>query len=326
MPPLRTGRPRYVALVVASLALLLAGLSAPAAGAAGAQDAPKLKVLTTFTILADMARNVGGDRLDVESITRPGAEIHGYEPTPDDIVKAQSADLILLNGLGLERWFEPFYSNVEDVPSVVLTEGIAPIPIAGGDYDGKPNPHAWMSPRNALVYVENIRLAFGRLDPANAATYDANAAVYSAQITGVDQQLSTSLAALPPNQRALVTCEGAFSYLTRDYGLREIYIWQVNADSEGTPQQIATVIEAVRANGVPAVFCESTINTDAQQQIAEESGARFAGVLYVDSLTEAGDAPTYLALLQYDVSAIIGGLTGTSPTATVAVGEAVSVG
>jgi manganese transport system substrate-binding protein len=112
----------------------------------------KKKVLTTFTVLADMAQNVAGDKLNVESITRIGAEIHGYEPTPSDIVKAQDADLILYNGMDLERWFEQFLGNVEDVPSVLLTEGLEPIPISEGPYANKPNPHAWMSPRNALVY------------------------------------------------------------------------------------------------------------------------------------------------------------------------------
>ena len=189
------------------------------------------KVLTTFTILADMAQNVAGDALTVESITRIGSEIHGYEPVPSDIAKAQNADLILYNGMNLERWLDQFLGSVEDVPSVILTEGITPIPIAEGPYADKPNPHAWMSPQNALVYVENIRKAFVELDPANADTYTIlMRPVYSDKLKAIDQQLQTELAALSDAQRYLVSCEGAFSYLARDYDLSEIYIWPINAE------------------------------------------------------------------------------------------------
>ncbi|HHP7229955.1 MAG TPA: metal ABC transporter substrate-binding protein [Xenococcaceae cyanobacterium] len=269
----------------------------------------KKKVLTTFTVLADMAQNVAGDKLVVESITRIGAEIHGYEPTPSDLVKAQDADLILYNGLNLERWFEQFFGNVADVPAVILTEGIEPIPIAEGPYADKPNPHAWMSPKNALIYVENIRQAFVELDPENAATYNANAAAYSQQLKTIDGQLETDLAKVPPNQRTLVTCEGAFSYLARDYGMKEIYLWSINAEQQFTPKQVQSVIEAVKTDDVPTVFCESTVSDEGQKQVAKTTGARFGGNLYVDSLsTEAGSVPTFIDLLEYDVRTITNGL------------------
>ena len=181
------------------------------------------RVLTTFTIIQDIAQNVAGEAAIVESITKPGAEIHDYQPTPLDIVKAQSADLVLYNGFNLERWFERFFENVQDVPSVVLTDGIEPMGIAEGPYTGKPNPHAWMSPSNALIYVENIRKALVEHDPANAAVYDTNAAAYAAQIKALDEPLRQRLAAVPEDRRWLVTSEGAFSYLARDYGMREAY-------------------------------------------------------------------------------------------------------
>lgn len=275
----------------------------------------KPKVLTTFTVLADMARNVAGDKLIVESITRIGAEIHGYEPTPSDIVKAQDADLILYNGMNLERWFEQFLGNVENVPSAVLTDGIEPVPIAEGPYADKPNPHAWMSPQNALVYVENIREAFVELDPDNAATYNANAAAYSEKLRAIDEQLRRDIAQIPENQRYLVSCEGAFSYLARDYGMKEIYMWPINADRQSTPKQVQTVIEKVKASDVPTIFCETTVSDEAQKEVAKTTGARFGGNLYVDSLSaEDGPVPTYLDLLEYDVRTISNGLlAGRSP-------------
>lgn len=277
-------------------------------GTVSKQDSRK-KVLTTFSVLADMAQNVAGDKLVVESITKIGAEIHGYEPTPSDLVRAQDADLLLYNGMNLERWFEQFLGNVEDVPSVLLTAGIEPIAIASGPYSDKPNPHAWMSPKNALIYVENIRQAFSELDPDNADYYNANAENYSQEIQAIATQLEADLNKVPEAQRFLVSCEGAFSYLAQDYGLEEIYIWPINAEQQFTPKQVQTVIEKVKDNNVPTIFCESTVSDEGQQEVAKASGAIFGGNLYVDSLSTAdGDVPTYLKLLEYDAQAIADGL------------------
>lgn len=277
--------------------------------ASGAGDRPR--VLTTFTILADMTRSVAGDRIEVVSITKPGAEIHGYQPTPSDLIRAQDADLILNNGLNLERWFSRFTQDSE-APTVTLTEGIEPVNIAADAYAGKPNPHAWMSPKNALIYVENIRRALTDLDPAGADTFKANADAYAKQIREVDRQLSTQLGQLPPNRRALVTCEGAFSYLARDYGLKELYLWPVNAEEgQGTPRQIRAVIDGVRAQGIPAVFCESTVPDKGMRQVAAEAGARYGGDLHVDSLSD--EVPTYLDLLRRDAEVILAGLTEGQP-------------
>ena len=283
-------------------------LSVMTLGLASAEAAGKKRVVTTFTILQDMAQNVAGDAAEVVSITKPGAEIHEYEPTPLDIVKAQRADLVLWNGLGLERWFERFFGNVKGVESAVLTEGIEPLGITEGPYNGKPNPHTWMSPGNALIYVENIRKALVKLDPANEATYNANAAAYSEKLKAVDGRLREELAEIPEAQRWLVTSEGAFSYLVRDYGMKEIYLWPVNADEEGTPQQVRKVVDRVREQKIPVVFSESTISDKPMRQVARETGARFGGLLYVDSLTGGeGPAPTYLKLLEKNAATIVNG-------------------
>ena len=281
--------------------------SAPAA--VDPDRADQKVILTTFTVLADMAQNVAGDKAIVESITKPGAEIHGYEPTPSDLERGQSADLILDNGLNLERWAARFYNSFPQVSHVTLSEGVQPVNIAENAYQGEPNPHAWMSPQNALVYVENIRKALGNLDPANASTYSANAAAYSQQIRAIDARLKQAISAIPPDQRYIVSCEGAFSYIARDYGLKEVYIWPVNAEQQATPKQVERVINTVKANQIPAVFCESTVSNEAQLQVAKETGAEFAGVFYVDSLSPPnGPATTYLKLLEYNVNTLINGL------------------
>jgi manganese/iron transport system substrate-binding protein len=288
------------------LALILVLSVLPSCKREAAPSDGKKRILTTFTIIQDIAQNVAGDAAVVESITKPGAEIHDYEPTPQDLVKAQDADLVLWNGLGLERWFEKFLQQVRDVPAAVISDGVEPMSIGEGPYNGKPNPHAWMSPANAIKYVENIRAALVKLDPPNAATYTANAAAYTEKLKAVDAPVRQKLETIPAAQRWLVSCEGAFSYLALDYGLKELYLWPVNADQEGTPQQVQKVVDAIRASQIPVVFSESTISDKAMQQVAKETGAKFGGVLYVDSLTDAtGPAPTYLKLLETNAGTLV---------------------
>ena len=287
---------------------LFKSLSVIALGLAALQAEAKFKVVTTFTVIQDIAQNVAGDAATVESITKPGAEIHEYEPTPKDIVKAQSADLILWNGLNLERWFERFFQNIKDKPAVVVTEGITPLSIYEGPYKDAPNPHAWMSPSNALIYVENIKNALVKYDPQNADTYQKNAAAYAEKTKQLDKPLREKLSQIPADQRWLVTSEGAFSYLAKDYDLKEGYLWPINAEQQGTPQQVRKLIDLVKKNHIPVVFSESTVSAKPAQQVAKESGAKYGGVLYVDSLSAAdGPVPTYIDLLNVTVSTIVKG-------------------
>ncbi|WP_420099578.1 metal ABC transporter substrate-binding protein [Corynebacterium sp.] len=302
---------RGTAATTASV-LLAGGLVACSSGDTGStgstgDDAPE--VLATFTILADMAQEVAGDALEVSSLTRPGAEIHGYDPTPGDIRTAAGAEVILSNGLGLENWVDKLTAD-SDATRVTVTEGIDPVPIDGTD---EPNPHAWMSPVLATVYVDNIVEALSDFQPADADTFRDNAEAYKRQLDEVQNDLTEGLSHLPESQRALQTCEGAFSYLTRDAGLAESYIWPVNSDAEITPDQIRTAASFVDDNDVPAVFCESTVDPGPKEQLIRDTGARDGGTLYVDSLTEAGgDAPTYLDLIRYDVDTIVAGMRGDS--------------
>lgn len=290
--------------------VVLGALTASVMAGGAFAETKKFKAITTFTVIADMAQNVAGDVAIVQSITKAGAEIHGYQPTPGDIIRAQDADLILWNGLNLELWFEQFLSNLSDIPSVTLTDGIVPMSISEGEYTGKPNPHAWMSLSSALIYVDNIRDAFVQHDPDNAEIYRANAEAYKVEISQAIEPLRAKIMAVPAEQRWLVSCEGAFSYLIRDFEMRELYLWPMNSDAQGTPQQVRKVIDGVRANNIPAVFCESTVSQAPAQQVARETDAIYGGVLYVDSLTEAdGPVPTYLDLLRVTSQTIAKGLT-----------------
>ena len=266
-------------------------------------------VVTTFTVIADIAQNVVGEDAKVLSVTKPGAEIHNYEPTPQDLIKAQQADLVLWNGLNLESWFERFFSNVKNVPSVVVTKGVMPMSIRGGEYDGKPNPHAWMSVANAKIYVDNIEAALVHYDPKHAAGYRSRAQAYRARLDALEGELRKRIDRIPTEQRWLVTSEGAFSYLARDLGLREAYLWPINAEQQGSPQQVSALIKTVREHKIPVVFSESTVSDKPAKQVAKESGARYGGVLYVDSLSVAdGPVPTFLDLLRVTTDTVITGL------------------
>ena len=288
--------------------LLASALAMLALSPAYAKD--KFKVITTFTVIADMAKNVAGDAADVSSITKPGAEIHEYQPTPGDIKRAQGAQLILSNGLNLELWFARFYQHLSGVPEVTVSNGVKPMGITEGPYNGKPNPHAWMSAENALIYVDNIRDALVKYDPDNAATYQKNAENYKAQIRQTLDPLRDALAKIPADKRWLVTSEGAFSYLARDNDLKELYLWPINADQQGTPKQVRKVIDAIREHHIPAVFSESTVSDKPARQVARESGAHYGGVLYVDSLSAAdGPVPTYQDLLRVTTETIVSGIT-----------------
>lgn len=296
----------WSSLIRAATAFALAFAVGLAPGEASARE--KIKAVTTFTVIADLARNVAGTAAVVESIAKPGAEIHDYQPTPRDIVRTRGADVVFVNGLNLERWFERFLRDVGDVPRVIVSTGIEPISIYQGPYAGKPNPHAWMSTANALVYIENIRKAFVRLDPDNAAVYARNAKAYSERVRAVGDNLSDVLAAIPAKQRFLVTSEGAFSYLARDLGLREAYLWPINADQQGTPQQVRRVIDLVRKHEIPVVFSESTVSDRPARRVAQETGAHYGGMLYVDALSDKdGPVPTYLDLMQVTTQTIARG-------------------
>ena len=270
-------------------------------------------ILTTFTILKDIASNIAGDRLVVKSITKPGAEIHSYQFTPSDIVKSKGAKLIIENGLGLEAWISKFTSSAGNIPKVKLTDGLTPFMIEDDLYAGKPNPHAWMSPNKAKHYVDKIVDAFIEIDPNGEDEYIENASSYKAKLSFLDQELRDSLSLIPKERRFLVTCEGAFTYLARDYGMQEGYLWPVNAESQVTPRRMVNLIEKIKENDIPTIFCESTVSAEAQKEVAKASNSVFGGTFYVDSLSDSdGPASTFLDLQRYNVQLLIKGLTNTS--------------
>ena len=268
----------------------------------------KIKIVTTFTIIKDIAKNITGDKAIVESITKPGVEIHNYQPTPKDIVRVKGANVILWNGLNLEQWFSRFYSHIENIRTVRVSKGIKPISIYGGEYTGKPNPHAWMSIKNAIIYANNILTILVEMDPKNSEFYSNNFRIYSDKLNKIRKEVHKKLEFIDRDKRFLVTSEGAFSYLAKDLNMQEIYIWPMNSDRQGTPQQIRKVIDRVVKENILVIFSESTVSDKPAKQVASETNAIYGGVLYVDSLSKSnGIVPTYIDLIKITTKTIENG-------------------
>ena len=265
-------------------------------------------ILASFTVLADMIENVAKDVFIVRSITKPGIEVHGYQPTPSDLIKASKASVFIDNGFGFELWAEKFVSNLK-VKRVTISDRLDPIFISEDFYKGKPNPHAWISPKRGMIYVDIIVDSLSEIKPSKAESFKNNGQIYKNKIAQLDKDFSLFINNLEKNNRYLVTCEGAFSYLTNDYGLKEAYLWPVNAESQITPKRMARTISLVKNKNIPSVFCESTVNNESQMIVVSETGANYGGDLFVDSLSkDNGSANTYLKMLQKNLTLIKKGL------------------
>ena len=269
-----------------------------------AADPDKKVILVSFTILQDIVKNIAGDEFEVKSITKPGMEVHGYQTTPSDLIRGSKASIFIDNGFGFELWAEKFVSNL-DVQRVTIADNLNPIFISEDAYAGKPNPHAWISPKRGIIYIDTLLKVLIDLDPDGAEKFKQNAEIYKNKLSKIDKDFSLFLNTLEKRERYLVSCEGAFSYLAKDYGLEEAYLWPVNAESQITPKRMAKVISLVKNNQIPAVFCESTVSSESQLAVARETGAFFGGNLYVDSLSDKnGPASSYLDLLNHNLTLI----------------------
>lgn len=269
-------------------------------------------ILTSFTVLADMIKNVAGDEFKVESITKIGMEVHGYQTTPSDLIRGSEATVFIDNGFGFELWAEKFLTNL-DLKRITIADNITPIFISEDAYKGKPNPHAWISPKRGGEYIDIIVDTLSDIKPEKKEYFIKNSVIYKNQIDKIEKEFTLFINSLKENKKFLITCEGAFSYLAKDYDLKEGYLWPVNAESGVTPKRMARVINQVKENKIPAVFCESTVSNESQLVVADETGAKFGGNLYVDSLSqEDGPASTYLNMLNHNLNLIKDGLNDNS--------------
>jgi zinc/manganese transport system substrate-binding protein len=287
----------------ALLALLL--WHAPAA----AQE--KLKVVATFSILADFVKNVGGERVAVSALVGPNGDAHVYQPTPGDAKTLGDAKVVVTNGLGFEGWINRLVkASGTKAPMIVATKGIKPRKAEDDHGHGDADPHAWQSVANAKRYVANIRDALIAADPAAKDIYEANAAAYAAKLDALDAEVKAAIEKIPADRRRIITTHDAFGYFAVAYGVTFIAPQGVSTEAEVSAKDVARIITQIRKQKIPAVFLENVTDKRLLERIGAESGARIGGTLYSDALTdEKGAAPTYLDMMRHNVKQLAAALT-----------------
>jgi len=298
--------------------LILLGLAVASAilPASAQQDATNLQVVATFSILADFARNVGGDQVEVTTLVGPNGDVHVYTPTTADAEAIRNARLVIVNGLGLEGWLPRLVkSSGSNVTTVVATRGIAPRKVAAGEIlsrdrgMGSVDPHAWQSVANAEIYVANIRDAMVSADPANAATYRANTSAYLAKLETLDRDVRKVLAPIPVERRKVISTHNAFGYFAAAYDITFVAPQGVSTETEPRARDVATIIAQIKKEKIPAVFLENISDPRLMLQVASETGAAIGGTLHSDSLTpKDGEAPSYIEMIRHNVRTIASAL------------------
>ena len=287
----------------------LAALAATAALPAVAQGAAPLRVVVSFSLLGDMVRQVGGERVTVSTLVGPGADAHVFQPTPAHARQVGQAQLVVTNGLGYDGWMPRLLrSTGYRGPRVVATQGIEPLQAAPGqghDGHGHADPHAWQSVLNAIVYVKNIEAGLCAADPAGCASYQASAARYTAELRQLDADIRAAWAPIPVARRQVITSHAAYAYYGAAYGVRFLSPQGVSTDSEASARGVAQLVRQIRQQGIRALFIENIADPRLIEQIARETGVRPSGRLYADALTpEGGAAPSYVALMRANTRAL----------------------
>jgi zinc/manganese transport system substrate-binding protein len=297
--------------------LLAAGLAAAFIVApAGAQDTRpnKIKAVATISIVGDLARNVGGDRVEVTTLVGPNGDAHVYSPTPGDAKQLAAANIVFVNGLGLEGWMTRLVTaSGTKAPMVVVSNGVTPRRMPDEDNPGRmvTDPHAWQSIADAQIYVANIRDGLAAADPAGKAVYDANAQAYLGKLDQLEQEVRAAIAGIPADRRKIITTHDAFGYFGAAYGMSFIAPEGVSTDAEPSAKDVARIITQIRKRKIPAVFLENITDPRLMAQIARETGARIGGKLYSDALSEpSGPAGTYIDMMRHNVREFTKALVG----------------
>ena len=302
-------------LIAARILTLVLTLFMAAGGtAAGAEK--KVKVVASFSILGDMVKNVGGDRVEVTTLVGPNGDAHVYEPTPADAKAVSAADLVIVNGLGMEGWMDRLIKTAGyKGPEVVATKGIKPREMAaeeigehehGAKHEHKIDPHAWQNLANGQIYVDNIAKGLSSVDPAGAATYEANASAYKAQLAALNQWVKKEFSVIPKQKRRMITSHDAFGYLGAAYGVIILSPMGVSTESEPSAGGVAKLIEQIRKEKITAVFIENVSDPRLGEQISKESGVKLGGELYSDALSKPEEsAPTYIDMFKNNVPKMV---------------------
>ncbi|MGG1253819.1 metal ABC transporter substrate-binding protein [Brevibacillus agri] len=298
--------------------VLLAACGAPQNNSAepGKSGDDKLQVVTTYSILYDIVKNVGGDRVEIHSLAPVGSNPHEYDPLPADVQKTTDADAVFYNGLNLEAgnsWFEKLMQTAgksgPDAPVFRLSEGVAAKHLTTKGKESEEDPHAWLDVRNGIKYAENARDALIKIDPAHKETYEKNATAYIEKLRALHDEAVKQYGQIPREQRVLVTSEGAFKYFCEAYDFDAAYIWEINSENQGTPEQVSQVVDLIREKKIPALFVETSIDPRSMEMVSRETGVPIVGKVFTDSLGKPGeDGDTYIKMMEWNIKTIYEGL------------------
>lgn len=283
----------------------------------GNQQKEKLQVITTYSILYDIVKNIGGDEVEIHSLAPVGSNPHEYDPLPLDIQKTTDADIVFYNGLNLEAgnsWFEKLIETAgkagEDGPVYRLSEGVEPKYLTSEGHEGEEDPHAWLDVRNGIRYAENARDALIEVDPENVAIYEENAKEYISKLEKLHQDAIDNFNKIPKEKRYLVTSEGAFKYFSDAYQFEAGYIWEINAENQGTPQQVKQIVDIINEKEIPVLFVETSIDPRSMEMVSEETGVPIGGTLFTDSLGKPDeDGDSYINMMEWNINVILENLT-----------------
>ncbi|MFS0574783.1 metal ABC transporter substrate-binding protein [Sporosarcina sp. 179-K 3D1 HS] len=276
----------------------------------------KLKIITTYSIIYDMVKNVGGDLVDIHSLAPIGSDPHNYDPLPQDVVLTTDADIVFYNGLNLEEgngWFNKLMvaanKSDDDAPVFKVSEGVTPMYLKSEEHAGEEDPHAWLDVRNGIRYVENIRDILSKMDPDHASVYEENASRYISQLEDLHEGIKDKMSQVPEGKRILVTSEGAFKYFSAAYDFEAAYIWEINSHDEGTPEQLKRIVDIIKENGIPALFVETSVDTRSMETVSRETNVPIQGEIFTDSLGKPGtDGDTYMDMVKWNADMIYNGL------------------
>ena len=279
-------------------------------------EATKLKVVATNSIIADITKNIAGDKIDLHSIVPVGQDPHEYEPLPDDVKKTSEANLILYNGINLETggnaWFTKLVQNAkkeENKDYYAVSEGVDVIYLEGQNEKGKEDPHAWLNLENGIIYAKNIAKQLEAKDPKNKDFYEANLKTYVEKLSKLDKEAKDKFNNIPKEKKTIVTSEGCFKYFSKAYNVPSAYIWEINTEEEGTPDQIKTLVEKLRKTKVPSLFVESSVDERPMQTVSKDTNIPIYEKIFTDSIAEPGqNGDSYYSMMKWNLDKISEGL------------------
>lgn len=300
------------------LSAFLAAILLVACSSSGSQadKSDKLKVVVTNSILADMTKTIAGDKIDLHSIVPIGQDPHEYEPLPEDVEKTNNADVIFYNGINLEdggqAWFTKLVKNAQKKKNkdyFAASDGVDVIYLEGESEKGKEDPHAWLNLENGIIYSKNIAKQLMAKDPKNKDTYEKNLKAYVAKLEKLDKEAKSKFDAIPANKKLIVTSEGCFKYFSKAYGVPSAYIWEINTEEEGTPDQMSSLIEKLKVVKPAALFVESSVDRRPMETVSKDSGIPIYAEIFTDSVAKKGeDGDSYYAMMKWNLDKISEGL------------------